>query len=94
MQVRSSQLDPTVTVIEIETGDEGHLVEMLETRGHGFAAGRQRDVQVLEDVDGRLHDRVCATRRAPEFYSSTRRSALARRPRNANASLPSQGTSN
>ena len=37
MQVRSSELDPTVTVIEIETGDEGQLVEMLETRGHGFA---------------------------------------------------------
>lgn len=37
MQVRSSQLDPSVTVIEIETGDEGQLVEMLETRGHGFA---------------------------------------------------------
>ena len=37
MQVRISELDPTVTVVEIEAGDEGQLVDMLETRGHGFA---------------------------------------------------------
>jgi hypothetical protein len=37
MRVHTSQLDETVTVIEIETGDEGQLVDMLETRGHGFA---------------------------------------------------------
>lgn len=37
MRVHPSQLDSAVTVIEIETGDEGPMVDMLETRGHGYA---------------------------------------------------------
>ena len=37
MQIRPSALDATVTVIEVESGDEGPMVDMLETRGHGYA---------------------------------------------------------
>lgn len=37
MQIRPSALDATVTVIEVETGDVGPMVDMLETRGHGYA---------------------------------------------------------
>ena len=37
MRVHPSQLDSGVTVIEIETGDEGPMVDMLKTRGHGYA---------------------------------------------------------
>ena len=37
MQIRPSALDATVTVIEVESGDEGLMVDMLETRGHGYA---------------------------------------------------------
>ena len=37
MQIRPSALDATVTVIEVESGDEGPVVDMLETRGHGYA---------------------------------------------------------
>lgn len=37
MRVHPSQLDSAVTVIEIETGDEGPMVDMLKTRGHGYA---------------------------------------------------------
>jgi hypothetical protein len=55
MQVRSSELDPSVTVIEIETGDEGQLVEMLETRGHGFALLGLEPKTVV--IDRRILDR-------------------------------------
>lgn len=37
MQIRLSALDATVTVIEVESGDVGPMVDMLETRGHGYA---------------------------------------------------------
>ena len=37
MQIRPSALDATVTVIEVESGDVGPMVDMLETRGHGYA---------------------------------------------------------
>lgn len=54
MQVRSSELDATVTVIEVETGDEGPMVDMLETRGHGYAIlGIEQRVVV---VDRRILD--------------------------------------
>lgn len=54
MQVRSSELDTTVTVIEVESGDEGPMVDMLETRGHGYAIlGIEQRVVV---VDRRILD--------------------------------------
>ncbi len=49
MQVRPSALDATVTVIEVETGDEGPMVDMLETRGHGYAIlGIEQRVVVVD----------------------------------------------
>ena len=52
MQVRQSELDQTVTVIEVETGDVGPMVDLLETRGHGFTVlGIAQRVVI---VDGRL----------------------------------------
>jgi hypothetical protein len=56
MRVHTSQLDETVTVIEIETGDEGQLVDMLETRGHGFTVLGIEQRMVV--VDGRLRGRL------------------------------------
>jgi len=56
MQVRSSQLDPTVTVIEVETGDAGPMVDLLETRGHGFTVLGIGQRMVV--VDGRLRGRL------------------------------------
>ena len=54
MQVRQSTLDGSVTVIEVETGDRGPMVDLLETRGHGFTVlGIEQRVVV---VDGRLRD--------------------------------------
>ncbi len=37
MRVHPSQLDHEVTVIEVEDGDGGPLVDLLATRGLGFA---------------------------------------------------------
>jgi hypothetical protein len=36
MLFRPSQLDSSVTVIEVEEGDKGPVVDALETRGHGY----------------------------------------------------------
>ena len=52
MQVRQSELDQTVTVIEVETGDVGPMVDLLETRGHGFTVLGISQRMVV--VDGRL----------------------------------------
>lgn len=52
MQVRQSELDQTVTVIEVETGDAGPMVDLLETRGHGFTVLGIGQRMVV--VDGRL----------------------------------------
>ena len=56
MQVRQSELDPTVTVIEVETGDVGPMVDLLETRGHGFTVLGIGQRMVV--VDGRLRGRL------------------------------------
>ena len=37
MKVRTSLLDGRTTVVEIEDGDKGPLVKMLDNRGHGYA---------------------------------------------------------
>jgi hypothetical protein len=52
MQVRQSELDQSVTVIEVETGDVGPMVDLLETRGHGFTVLGIAQRMVV--VDGRL----------------------------------------
>lgn len=56
MQVRQSELDPTVTVLEVETGDAGPMVDLLETRGHGFTVLGIEQRMVV--VDGRLRGRL------------------------------------
>jgi hypothetical protein len=56
MLVRQSTLDPTVTVLEVETGDTGQLVDLLETRGHGFTVLGIEQRMVV--VDGRLRARL------------------------------------
>ena len=56
MQVRQSELDQTVTVIEVETGDVGPMVDLLETRGHGFTVLGIEQRMVV--VDGRLRARL------------------------------------
>jgi Zn-dependent protease with chaperone function len=52
MLVRQSELDQSVTVIEVEMGDTGQLVDLLETRGHGFTVLGIEQRMVV--VDGRL----------------------------------------
>jgi Zn-dependent protease with chaperone function len=56
MQVRQSELDPSVTVLEVETGDAGPMVDLLETRGHGFTVLGIEQRMVV--VDGRLRARL------------------------------------
>ena len=55
MQVRQSELDQSVTVIEVETGDVGPMVDLLETRGHGITVLGIAQRMVV--VDGRILDR-------------------------------------
>ena len=52
MQVRQSELDQTVTVIEVEAGDVGPMVDLLEERGHGFTILGIGQRMVV--VDGRI----------------------------------------
>lgn len=66
MLVRQSALDPTVTVIEVETGDAGPMVDLLETRGHGFTVLGIEQRMVV--VDGR-----CAARGRRRTTSSPSR---------------------
>ena len=37
MQYRFSELDGQTLIIDVEDGDTGNLVDMLNSRGHGFA---------------------------------------------------------
>jgi len=54
MQVRQSELDQSVTVIEVESGDVGPMVDLLETRGHGFTILGIGQRMVV--VDGRIRN--------------------------------------
>lgn len=58
MNVKTSELDNVTIVIEVEDGDEGPIVEMLNVRENGFAVfGEGVDVPMAV-VDSRLfkHD--------------------------------------
>jgi len=55
MKVRTSTLDGRTTVIEIEDGDKGPLVKMLDNRGHGYAVFGESIDEPLAVVDARLH---------------------------------------
>ena len=59
MQYRISDLDNTTLVVEIEAGDEGELVDLLDSRGHGFAVFGEIEFPFVV-IDGRLRsERWC-----------------------------------
>lgn len=61
MIVRTSILDNLTTIIEVEDGDYGPVVEMLELRGHGYAVFGE-DVPIsMAVVDGRIRGQDWAT---------------------------------
>ena len=54
MEVRTSSLDNSTIVIEVEDGDTGDLVKMMDQRGNGFAImGPAVDIPVAV-IDARL----------------------------------------
>ncbi len=53
MKVRTSLLDGKTTVVEIEDGDKGPLVKMLDNKGHGFAVFGEGVLEPLAVVDAR-----------------------------------------
>ena len=54
MQYRFSELDGQTLIIDIEDGDTGNLVDMLDSRGHGFAVYGE-DVSIpFAAIDTRL----------------------------------------
>lgn len=55
MKVRTSLLDGKTTVVEIEDGDKGPLVKMLDNRGHGYAVFGEGIEEPIAVVDGRLY---------------------------------------
>jgi|TARA_B110000467_G_C18049811_1_gene330489 hypothetical protein len=61
MIVRRSILDNSTTVIEIEDGDEGPAVEMLSTRGHGYAIFGEDVPLSMAIIDGRIRGQDWAT---------------------------------
>lgn len=59
MQYRFSELDGKTLIVEIESGDKGGLVDLLEKRGHGFAVFGEVDIPFAV-IDGRLrHEEWC-----------------------------------
>ena len=61
MILRRSILDSSTTVIEIEDGDEGPAVEMLNGRGHGFAIFGEDVPLSMAVIDGRIRGQDWAT---------------------------------
>ena len=61
MIVRTSALDDLTTIIEIEDGDEGPAVEMLELRGHGYAVFGEGVPISMAVIDGRIRGQDWAT---------------------------------
>ncbi len=53
MQYRISELDEATLVVEIEDGDVGELVNLLDSRGHGFAVFGEVPFPFVV-IDGRL----------------------------------------
>ncbi len=54
MKVRTSKLDNETIVIEVEDGDEGHVVDMLDIRENGYAIFGEGAPVPMAVVDGRL----------------------------------------
>ena len=54
MKVRTSELDGETTVIEIEDGDEGGVVDLLDIRENGYSIFGEAVPVPMAVVDGRL----------------------------------------
>lgn len=54
MKVRTSELDGKTIVLEVEDGDEGYIVDMLNSRENGFAIFGEAVPVPMAVVDGRL----------------------------------------
>ena len=54
MKVRTSELDGKTIVIEVEDGDEGSIVDMLNVKENGFAVFGTAVEVPMAVVDGRL----------------------------------------
>jgi len=54
MKIRTSELDGETIVIEVEDGDAGGVVDMLDSRENGFAIYGEAVPVPMAVVDGRL----------------------------------------
>ena len=54
MDIRVSPLDSETVVIVIEPGDYGDIVELMDTRGNGFAIMGEDVETPIAVIDGRL----------------------------------------
>ena len=54
MIIRTSTLDSTTMVVELELGDDGDIVEMMDIRKNGFAIMGEGVPLPLAVIDGRL----------------------------------------
>jgi len=54
VKVRTSELDGKTVIIEVEDGDEGDVVDMLDIRENGFAVFGEAVEIPMAVVDGRL----------------------------------------
>ena len=60
MQSRFSKLDGKTLIVEIEHGDSGELVDLLDSRGHGFAVFGNVEFPFAV-IDGRLRSESWCT---------------------------------
>jgi len=54
MQIGISNLDNKTLVVYVEPGDDGPVVEMLKTRGHGYAVFGENVLEPFVVIDKRL----------------------------------------
>ena len=54
MKIRTSSLDESTIVLELEIGDEGDLVDMMDERENGFALFGDAVEIPMAVIDGRL----------------------------------------
>jgi hypothetical protein len=61
LKIRTSELDGKTIVIEIEKDDEGPVVKMLATRGHGYAVFGPDIIVPMAVIDGRIREELWCT---------------------------------
>jgi hypothetical protein len=61
LKIRTSKLDGKTIVIEVEEGDEGPAVQMLSTRGHGYAVFGPNIIVPMAVIDGRIREELWCT---------------------------------